>query len=284
MQLQGIIMGNLLWIASYPKSGNTWIRAFIENYLQNSDRPVDINSLHKVSTAESYAHRFQQYLKDGQRTTDLTIKEICALRPKVQRDIARQAKGTVFVKTHNYYGEYEGYALHNGSVTSRAIYVVRNPLDVTLSMSNYFNYSIDKTIEYMAEEMTGTPNEAENVPQIITSWSMHVESWTREDNPALLVLRYEDLLSDPRKAFRKVESFLKLRKDPSRLKKAIKHSSFDQLKAQEQKHGFVEKHEASNWFFHHGKKNLWREVLSDAQVQKIVDIHRVQMERYKYIP
>ena len=277
-------MGNLLWIASYPKSGNTWVRAFMENYLKNADRPVDINSLHQVSTAESYAHRYQKYLKEGQKTTDLSVAEICALRPMVQQDIAEQASGTVFVKTHNYYGEFEGYPLHNASVTSSAIYIVRNPLDVTLSMSNYFNYSIDETIDYMAEEMTGTPNEPENVPQIITSWSMHVESWTREENPALLVLRYEDMLADPRKVFRKLESFLSLRKDPARLKNAIKHSSFDQLRAQEQKRGFVEKHEISNSFFRHGRKNQWREKLSDAQVQKIVDNHRVQMERFKYIP
>lgn len=277
-------MGNILWIASYPKSGNTWVRAFLENYLQNSDRAVDINSLHQVSTAESYAHRFEKYLKDGQKTTDLSVEEICALRPMVQQEIAQQAGSTVFVKTHNYYGDFEGYPLHNASVTASAIYIVRNPLDVTLSMSNYFNYSIDETIDYMAEEMTGTPNEKENVPQIITSWSMHVESWTREENPALLVLRYEDLLADPRKAFRKVESFLNLRKDPVRLKNAIRHSSFDQLKAQERKRGFVEKHEISNAFFRHGRKNQWRETLSDAQVQRIIDNHRVQMERFKYIP
>ena len=82
-------MGNLLWVASYPKSGNTWMRAFIENYLQNLQRPVDINTLFELSTAEARADRFQAYLEKGRETTSLTAEEICAIRPLVQAEIAR---------------------------------------------------------------------------------------------------------------------------------------------------------------------------------------------------
>ncbi|QYJ91182.1 sulfotransferase domain-containing protein [Shewanella halotolerans] len=277
-------MGNILWVASYPKSGNTWVRAFLENYIQNAEQGVDINTMHKISTAESAAHRFQARLQDGRKTTDLSLDEICALRPAVQADIAMQAHGTTFVKTHNYLGTYKEYPLHNSSVTSGSIYIVRNPLDVTVSMANYFGYSIDETIAYMAEEMTGTPNEPENVPQVITSWSMHVSSWTQTPEEAKLVLRYEDILDDPKKVFRKIESFLGLRKDPNRLKNAIKHSSFAQLKAQESKRGFVEKHENAKSFFRQGSKNQWRQVLSDEQVAKIVEHHGEQMARFKYLP
>lgn len=277
-------MGNLLWVASYPKSGNTWMRAFIENYVQNSPQPIDINSIYKVSTAESKADRYQAYLEPGRLTTDLTTEEICSLRSSVHADIARQANGTTFVKTHNYLGEFRGHPLHNSQVSSGAIYIVRNPLDVTISMARYFDYTIDETIDYMAEEMTGTPNEKENVPQIITSWSLHVKSWTQHPENSRLVLRYEDLLDNPRKVFRKVESFLNMKKDPNRLKNAIKHSSFNQLKAQEKKHGFVEKYENANAFFRKGRKNQWKEKLSDTQVQKIVDNHHQQMENFKYLP
>jgi hypothetical protein len=277
-------MGNLLWIASYPKSGNTWVRAFIENYLQNLPRPVDINSIYATSTAESAAPRYQKYVPAGKRTTDLSVEEICAIRPRVHQDIAAQANGTVFVKTHNFWGEFEGHQLHNPAVTAGAIYVVRNPLDVTISMANYFGYSIDDTIDYMAEENTGTPNEADHVPQVITSWSTHVQSWTGEPNPLCLVLRYEDMLADPKKAFRKIESFLKLPKDPRRLKNAITHSSFNALKAQEQKRGFIEKHENAGAFFRQGRKNQWRGELTDAQIQRIVEHHSEQMARYKYLP
>ncbi|WP_285164453.1 sulfotransferase domain-containing protein [Shewanella goraebulensis] len=277
-------MGNILWVASYPKSGNTWVRAFIENYIQNSENPIDINTMHTISTAESASHRFQHKIRDGRKTTDLSLEEICAIRPSVQSDIAMQANGTTFVKTHNYLGEFNGHPLHNSLVTSGAIYIVRNPLDVTVSMAKYFDYTIDEAIAYMAEELTGTPNEEANVPQVITSWSMHVSSWTQNPEDSRLVLRYEDILDNPKKVLRKVESFLGLKKDPKRLKNAIMNSSFVKLKAQEVKNGFVEKHENANSFFRSGMKHQWQKELTKEQVDKIIEIHGEQMARFKYLP
>lgn len=277
-------MGNILWIASYPKSGNTWMRAFIGNYIKNESQPVNINTINETYAAEASAYRYNDRINADRNTTDLTTEELCAIRPMVHADMAREAHGTRFVKTHNFLGQYKGYPLHNSSVTSGMIYIVRNPLDVTISMARYFGYSIDETIAYMAEEMTGTSNEKENVPQIITSWSMHVSSWTENPEAQRLVLRYEDMLDKPLKAFRKVESFLGLKKDPKRLKKAINFSSFNQLKIQEKKHGFIEKHENAQTFFRQGKKHQWKDVLSVEQVEKIVDLHRAQMLRFKYIP
>jgi len=276
-------VGNLLWIASYPKSGNTWVRAFIENYLRNRPRAIDINTLHQVSQAEARASLYAPYVKGGD-TTALGMEEICALRPIVHAEMARRANGTIFVKTHNFHGEFAGYPLHNSSVTSGAIYIVRNPLDVVLSLANYFGHSMDEAIEFMAHEKTGTPNEKENVPQIITSWSMHVQSWTQSAGEKTLVLRYEDMLDNPIKAFRKLVSFMGQKRDPARLKKAIRFSSFEQLKSQERQGGFVEKHENARTFFRQGQKNQWRGKLTDDQVKKIVDDHGEQMARFNYLP
>jgi len=277
-------MGNICWIASYPKSGNTWMRAFIENYIQNRNAPVDINSLFLNSTAEARAERFQPYAGQGRATTDLEIDDICAIRPLVHADIARQAQGTVFVKTHNFLGEYRGYPLHSSAVTSGAIYLVRNPLDVCISMARYFDYSVGEAIDYLAQEMTGTPNEVHHVPQIISSWAAHVESWTARADDSILVVRYEDMLDQPLKVFRKVESFLGMKKDPARLRKAIQFSSFGQMKSQESKSGFVEKHENANAFFRQGRKNQWREHLTPEQVERVVRDHGAQMARFKYLP
>jgi len=277
-------VGNICWVASYPKSGNTWVRAFIENYLQDPPRPVDINDLFRFSTAESQAGRYERYVGEGRKLSELEMEEVCAIRPLVQADIAREASGTRFVKTHNFLGEFGGYPLHSSAVTSGAIYVVRNPLDVAISLANYFDYSIDDAIEFMSQDMTGTPNEPWHVPQLISSWSVHVQSWTGRGESSVLVLRYEDLLGNALKTFRKVESFLGARKNPARLKKAVRFSSFEQLKQQERKEGFVEKHENANAFFRRGRQGQWRDSLSDEQVQRIVDQHREQMQRFKYIP
>jgi hypothetical protein len=277
-------MGNLLWIASYPKSGNTWVRAFIENYLQNLNQPVDINQLFKLSTAESLAARYQPFVEKGRLTTELSTEEICAIRPLVHTHMARQAQGTLFVKSHNFLGEYKGFPLHNSSVTSGAVYIVRNPLDVAVSMANYFAYSIDEAIDHMAEEMSGTPNETKNVPQIVSSWSSHVQSWTEKVESQILVLKYESMLSNPLKEFKKVVSLLGQRKDLKRLQKAVRFSSFEQLKAQESKRGFVERHENAQSFFRRGRQNEWSEKLTKTQVERIINDHGAQMKRFKYLP
>jgi hypothetical protein len=276
-------MGNLLWLASYPKSGNTWTRAFIENYLQDGTQPVDINTLVEHSQDEAKAYRYEPYTA-GRDTMSLPLEEICALRSRVQADMAAEATGTVFAKTHNFMGEFAGYPLHNLNVTAGAIYIVRNPLDVVLSLADYFAFTIDEAIAFMAEEDTGSMPDKENVPQVISSWSTHVASWTQTRQDSLVVVRYEDLLDKPQKYFAKVAAFLGQERDPNRLKKAIKFSSFKQLKSQEQQHGFVERHEDAGRFFRKGQKNQWRERLSRDQVKAIVDRHRQQMKRFKYVP
>lgn len=245
---------------------------------------MDINTIHQQSIDEVKAFRYQKYLPNDQQTTDLDLESLCSIRPMVHADIAAAANGTVFVKSHNFQGQYKNMPLHNWAVSSGAIYVVRNPLDVAVSLSHYFAYSIDEAIDYMADEMAGTPNEAENIPQVITSWSLNVSSWSQEPSNNLLVLRYEDMLANPRKSFRKVESLLGLKKDPKRLMNAIKASSFSQLKKQEQASGFVEKHENASAFFRKGTANQWQEILTPAQVKRIVDEHREQMQKFKYIP
>ena len=122
------------------------------------------------------------------------------------------------------------------------------------------------------------------MPQVISSWSVNVQSWTREPRPEVLVLRYEDMLDNPIKVFRKLVSFLRQPKDPQRLKKAIRFSSFDQLKQQEKRSGFIEKHENANLFFRQGRKNQWRDKLTHEQVRKVIDNHGEQMARFKYLP
>ena len=136
----------------------------------------------------------------------------------------------------------------------------------------------------MAEDMTGTMNEAENVPQIISSWSMNVQSWTTEANPAFLVLRYEDMLDKPLKAFRKVVRLLGQGKDDKRLRKAIQFSSFRQMQKQELATGFNERHEDARSFFRSGSHDQWRSKLTEAQVGRIVEAHREQMARFRYLP
>ena len=212
------------------------------------------------------------------------MQEIARLRPQVHARIAARHAATTFVKTHNRGGRHDGHPLHNMDVTSAAIYVVRNPLDVALSVRDHFGIGLYEAIATMASTDAGTANDALHVSQVLGSWSGHVASWSDLPWPGLLVVRYEDLLDRPAKTFGKVARLLNLPVDRGRLERAIKFSSFGTLSAMERRHGFVEASGKGGAFFRKGRSNQWREGLSREQVASIVGSHREQMARFKYLP
>lgn len=275
-------MGGIIWLASYPKSGNTWMRSFLHNLLRNSQQPVDINELDHFCIGESSSAQYRKYLKESVDTVDHEV--LAKLRPKVQRDYTTYFPDSVFVKTHNFLGKWHGVDLHNMDVTAGGIYVLRNPLDVVLSMTHHFGEDIDGAIARMANEGALTAAGPEHVPEFHSSWSRHVESWTGRPNPQLLVVRYEDLTLKPRKFFKQVSTFLGLKPSKERLERAIRNSSFKALKRQEETKGFKEKSEFAQSFFREGKTEQWREKLSEDQIRRIVSDHREQMERFGYVP
>jgi hypothetical protein len=177
-----------------------------------------------------------------------------------------------------------GHPLHNPDVSAGAIYVVRNPLDVVVSMTYHFGLTLDEAIERLGNEQVATLNEAMFVTQIVSSWSVHVKSWADLESDRILVLRYEDLSEKPGKHFAKVARLVGIGQDRARIERAVKHAGFQSLSSMERKHGFVEASQKTERFFRQGKMNQWREVLSREQVRRIVDVHREQMQRFGYVP
>ena len=277
-------MGNIVWLASYPKSGNTWVRAFIYNLIEDPVRPGRIADFPTYFERESKPCWYEPYT-GGRPLSDLSFDEIFELRLQVHQDIANsRPRGTIFTKTHNMFGQINGVLLHNARVMAGAVYIVRNPLDVVLSAADHFGLSIDEAIEFMANDLTGSPTTEENVTSYLGSWSSHVESWTGQPHPAIVVIRYEDMLDKPLKTFGVVAKLLGLGADRRRLKKAIQFSSFKELKKQEMSEGFVEISPSSKQFFRKGRKNQWVDALNDEQIERMVNRHREQMERFKYVP
>ena len=274
-------MGAIIWLASYPKSGNTWVRAFLHNLLRNPNKPADINELDKFCLGEDLASYYNQL--DPRPCTEMTPKEIAELRPKVHQLLTQAFPDSVFVKTHNYLGEWEGAPLVNMECTAGAIYIVRNPLDVAISSALHFGVTIDEVIARMATTGNGSSTTDAKVRQVFNTWSRHVQSWTQTPSPSLHVVRYEDMLSQPIKTFGKVAKFLGLSPSRARLKKAIANSSFRVLRKQEDEHGFRERSEHTR-FFRSGQAGQWRKVLTSEQVAAIVSAHREQMERFNYVP
>jgi len=275
-------MGNIVWLASYPKSGNTWLRAFIANLIANRPDPVPLAELPRYGALEAEPEPFGRLA--GRPSTELSFAEICSLRPRVHAAIAAAAPKTVFVKTHNLAGAHDGFPLHNPDVSAGAIYVMRNPLDVAISMSHHFGIGLDEAIAYLGNESAATENSELFVTQFLGSWSQHVASWAALEGPRILVLRYEDLLEKPAKGFGKVARLIGLDQDRARIERAIRHASFSSLAALERRDGFVEVPIRGKRFFRAGRANQWREILSGDQVARIVADHRDAMARFRYLP
>lgn len=276
-------MGNIVWLASYPKSGNTWIRAFIHNLIVDGNRPSKLHEITQFFESESKPKWYQDHLAES--VLEASPDALFALRPKVHTAIAQSVpRGSVFTKTHNQLTNYSGTPLHNLDLTAAAIYIVRNPLDVTVSAADHFGLSIDETIEFMENPNTATQSDEESVASFLGSWSQHTESWAAKKHPQFLVLRYEDLLDKSMHSFTRVANLLGLDQDKARIKKAIKFSSFRELHSQEAKAGFSERSHNSKSFFRRGQKFQWLEALSESQIVRIIDHHRDQMLGFDYVP
>lgn len=275
-------MGGIIWLASYPKSGNTWMRAFLHNLLRNPNAPVPPDRLEDFCLGESKPGWYQPY--SDKPTVEMTDAEIMALRPRVHRDMTRVFPDSVFAKTHNMLGEHEGVPLITMDCTVGAIYIVRNPLDVVSSLADHFGLGLDDAIAMMADPAAKTANDPTNVTEVLGSWSTHAGSWTQQQHPGLHVMRYEDMLKKPFATFKGVAKFLGLKPPRARIERAIKFSSFKTLKSLEEKHGFKERSVNAQRFFRSGKAGSWRDVLSPQQVERLVSDHREQMERFGYLP
>ena len=278
-------MGNIVWLASYPKSGNTWLRAFLANLIANRAEPLRPDEIRDYTDYETRPERFSELA--GRPSIELGVAEIAALRSDVHALIARHAQGTRLLMTHNFCGSFEGHPLFNWQVTAGAIYVVRNPLDVAVSMTHHYGLTLDEAIERLGDDRVASVNDNVAVSHLIGSWSTHVSGWAEMAQRAegkVIVLRYEDLLEKPAKHFARAAKLIGLGNDKARIERAVKHTSFQTLSALEQKHGFVEAVDEKTRFFFKGRANQWREALSREQVQRIVSDHREQMQRFKYIP
>ncbi|WP_419903194.1 sulfotransferase domain-containing protein [Kiloniella sp.] len=280
-------MPGILWIASYPKSGNTWMRIFLSNLILDAKEAISPDTASEFCTSEAnklwHLPFLTKDLKEGDPIPDeFTAQEIADVRSLAQKRAVELNKNLVLFKTHNYLGEHLGSPLCSMEYTAGAIYIVRDPRDVAVSASDHFGLSIDDTIQLMADTKTVSKPDKGQVYEVYNSWSNHVKSWTQVSNKRLIVLRYEDMLADPHKVFASLTKKLGITHDEERIKRAVEFSSFKQLQALEAEVGFYEKSKKSQKFFRSGKSGGWKDILTDKQRYRIEKDHRVQMKRFDY--
>lgn len=270
----------ILWLASYPKSGNTWVRIFLHNLFRNATAPAPINEVSKATEGDANIAAYERIA--GKPVFTLTHDQIHDLRRPLQREWANRRETTI-VKTHNMLGEINGKPLIYLEYTAAAIYVVRNVFDVAVSFSHHFNTDIDDAVEGICQASMHTPTTKAAVVQVLNSWSEHYESWTSLKGFNPLVVRYEDMRKKPLKAFSKITKYMNLPANQDRLKRAIKFSSFEEVSSQEKQGGFTERVHQDQIFFRSGKVGGWRQHLSDAHVARLIDAHGETLLKLGYI-
>jgi len=270
------------WLASYPKSGNTWMRLMLHK-LQGDDSDLDINDRNGISILS----RAELEENMGVESGDLTLSEIDSVRPELHRQLARSSKKPLLLrKVHDCFWRTEsGEAVFPGDVSIGAIYIVRDPRDVAVSFAHHCSIDFAKSVKNMGDpDHVIAQKFTTQLSQPLGHWSQHVLSWIDQKEMPVLLVRYEDMLENPLQELRRVAEFLKISQasDEQALLRAVQETEFSKLQKQEAEHGFKEKPVKMERFFRRGGSGEGREVLAPELIAKIEEDHAEVIERLGY--
>lgn len=256
----------IIWIASFPKSGNTWMRSFLAHYFMPDATDLDINNLRRFTTADVRQDFFDRAA--GRPFFARDFDEWVVTRQKALKLIAASKPNHHFVKTHSSLGAIGPYPLIPPEVTAGAIYLIRNPFDVAPSYSRHLGFSLDDTIAMMLNPKALNASKT-RIFEVLGRWDDHVRSWTEAQGLNPHVMRYEDIHANPELAFRDLLRFLGAPVQDGLLRRALRRTDFKTLQKQEQEKGFIERPEHMQAFFAKGQAGGWREDLTPAQVARL---------------
>ena len=272
---------SIVWLASYPKSGNTWVRIFLSNYLMNRQEPMPINQVNQIGVGDSVARMYDLVAK-GDLDKDDPLATL-RLRGQVLRGIVANNADVNLVKTHNIRSSAFGTELIPANITRSAVYIMRNPLDMAVSYARHYGMTIDHAIESISRSDNITAADSGTVRQFLGSWTEHVNSWTSRSDYPVCVLRYEDMLDAPEENFTKLLEHLGVPVEADRLDRAIRFSSFDEVSKQEDEGGFKEKSFKAERFFVAGRAEQWRDSMTEEQIETVKSHHRSTMKYFGYL-
>jgi Sulfotransferase domain. len=277
-------MNNIILLTSYPKSGNTWFRTFLSNLLYSSDETINVN---QIKTNGIYSSRLLLDEVLGFETSNMTDDEIDYYRPKVFDELAQNLQTNVYIKAHDAYTYLPEGTPIVSHINTKAIYIIRNPLDVSVSLSSHIGKSIGEAIEFMNCHNScfskNTDRLNSQLRQQLLTWSEHVESWANAKEIEVHMVRYEDMKRNALETFKNAIDFIGLNKSDQEILDSIEKSDFKKLKKQEDETGFREKPSGMKSFFRKGEIGDWKNHLSESQVKDLITCHRNTMMKYGYI-
>ena len=260
----------IIWLASYPKSGNTWIRTFISTYYYTNKDTFNFSYLKNI---KQFPHEnfFENNIKD--------INSAINSWDQAQKKINFKNK-IIFLKTHSALATINKCRFTSKEHSIASIYIVRDPRNVITSLSNHNQLNFDQALEFMTNSKKYLINK-KNINNFanftfLSSWSEHYKSWKNNKQFKNFFLKYEDLEKNPIETFKEIILFINkiLKKDNvidmDKVKKIIESISFDKLKKEDQESGFPEavtdKNKKKINFFYLGKKNKWDKILTNHQI------------------
>ncbi len=271
----------IIWIASYPKSGNTWMRSLISTYLYLKDNKFDFKILSKIPnfTRDKYFENI----------VDLNILknkplQIAEYWNAAQSRINLKGEERIF-KTHSACISLGGKWFTTEIHTAGYIYIVRDPRAVVCSLAAHTNNTIEHSIKDLLNDNFIGSNGKYNLAELTCSWKINYLSWKKEKKFPGLLIKYEDIFDNTEKEFKKVLIFLKDKLNfeisEEKMKQAIKLCSFSKLSEQENNKGFVE--QVNGKFFRKGKKDSWKEELKQDLKNQIEISLKKEMQELGYL-
>lgn len=265
----------IIWIASYPKSGNTFLRSFLSTYYFSKNGKFDFNLLLNINQFPSLKYS---------NLKSFTFVDAAKNWIPNQKTFFNKEK-LFFLKTHNSLEQYFGNKFTTSSETIGAIHIVRDPRNVISSMCNHYSMNYDEIYQKMVDNNTSLSfktNEGDlSNFSFLGSWSNHYWSWKNNFEFKTLTIRYEDLENNSYDEFYKILTFIEEvsgKNNPiniKNLKKSLESTNFSNLKKQEKLHGFKEslfyKTNNKTNFFNLGFKNDWRKNLPKAISDKMTN-------------
>tara|TARA_Y100000590_G_scaffold435140_1_gene554228 strand:- start:94 stop:972 length:879 start_codon:yes stop_codon:yes gene_type:complete len=291
-------MKKIIWVASYPKSGNTWLRAILSSLFFTKDGIFNFKLFGKIINFDNPS--MYEYLKLSNREDHNNLHEIsviCKYWVEAQNKLNIKDGDFTFFKTHSGNVKVDNNQYTNSENTLGVIYVVRDPRDVVISYSKHNRVSIDRTINDIISKncITRTALPKKNpYPILMSSWDIHYKTWKNIDVPKLLI-KYENLLSDTNNIIQEIIKFFNKYYNidfpnlEQKINNIIETTNFDSLKKHEKKYGFNEapylyfKTGIAEYFFREGKSGQWKNILTKDQIKKIENEFKETMIELGYL-
>ena len=282
----------IIWLASYPKSGNTYVRAFLSAYYFSENGQFNFS---QISNIDQFPH--EKFFKQRVNSISEASKQWITIQREINKD-----KKIRFFKTHSFLGNYQNNEFTSPETTLGAVYIVRDPRNVLTSIKNHYSFDDDNALKMITDKKRSlmSNNGSHASLTFISSWAENYLSWLRDNRFRRLFVKYEDLITNKYETFRDIIVFTNTLMnrvegvDKSKLQKAIETTNFNVLKKKEISETFDGSQssfkswrkfhsENKNLFFNLGPENNWKKILNPKISNKIEIDFEKEMKKLGYL-